>query len=171
MPQSSRMIVTPCARRCQRARSPPPRCWAGAAAARHRALLTSSSVDRNGRSRGKSEVNGVTRIYQYRAAGDQIQIRTGRHAGGDSSIEADGLVVDRDEPLVAARKRDRVRAVVPPVIDVAPGDDPAETHHLQDRGIAMLTDPLPGGGGLQARGTRDGGGPTIRVRRWAQRVL
>src|SRR6266481_372176 len=130
MPQSSRMIVTAWARRCQRARSPPPRCWAGAAAARHSALLASSSVDRNGRSRGKSEVNGVSRIDQYRAAGDQIQIRTGRHAGGDGGIQPDGLVVDRDEALVAARKRDRIRAVVPPVIDVAPGDDAAEAHHL-----------------------------------------
>src|SRR3989442_5204756 len=133
MPQSSRMIVTFWAWRCQRASSP--RCWAGAEAVRQIALLTSSSIDRNGGSRGKSEMNGVTRVYLYRAAGDQIQIGAGRHPGGDRGVEAGGLVIDRDEALVAARKRNRVRTVVPPVVDVAPGDDVAETDHTQDPAI------------------------------------
>src|SRR2546422_4202492 len=135
MPQSSRMIVTCCAWRSQRATSR--RCWAGAEAGRQIALLTSSSIDRNGGSRGKSEVNGVSRVYLYRVAGDQIQIRARPHASGDRRIQAGGPVIDCHEAFVAARKRNRVRTVVPPVVDVAPGDDVAEADHLQDRGIAI----------------------------------
>src|SRR2546422_6725424 len=148
MPQSSRMIVTCCAWRSQRATSR--RCWAGAEAVRQIALLTSSSIDRNGGSRGKSEVNGVTRVYLYRAAGDQIQIGAGCHPGGDGGVDAAGLVIDCHEAFVAARKRNRVRTVVPPVVDVAPGDDVAEADHLQDRWIAVFADPLASRGGLEA---------------------
>src|SRR2546422_5044307 len=148
MPQSSRMIVTCCAWRSQRATSR--RCWAGAEAGRQIALLTSSSIDRNGGSRGKSEVNGVTRVYLYRVAGDQIQIGAGCHRGGDGGVDAGGLVIDCHEAFVAARKRNRVRTVVPPVVDIAPGDDVAEADHLQDRGIAVFADPLAGRGGLEA---------------------
>src|SRR5712664_4738234 len=147
MPQSSRMIVTCCAWRFHRAMSR--RCWAGAEAVRQTALLTSSSIDRNGGSRGKSEMNGVARIYLHGVAGDQIQIGAHRHAGSDRGIQARGVVIDRDEALVAARKRDGIRAVVPPVVDVTPGHDVAEAYHLQDRRIAMLADPLADGGGFQ----------------------
>src|ERR1700716_1065130 len=149
MPQSSRMIVTFGAWPCQRPTSP--RCWAGAAAARQSALLTTSSIDRKGGSRGKNEMNGVARIYLYRAAGDQIQIGAGRHAGGDGGIQAHGLVIDRDEALVPARKRDCVGPVIPPVSDVGARDHVPEAHHVQDRCVAMLAHPLPDGGRFQTR--------------------
>src|SRR5438876_11216483 len=169
MPQSSRTIVTFWAWRCQRARSP--RRWAGAEAARQSALLTSSSIDRNGGSRGKNEVNGVSRVYQHRIAGEQIQVGPGRHPGGDRGVEARGLVVDCHEAFVAARKREGVRAVVPPVVHVGARDDVTEAHHFQNRRIAVLADPLALTGGLEARRTGDGRRPAIRVRGWAQRVL
>src|SRR5690349_14133236 len=116
------------------------------------ALLASSSIDRNGGSRCKDEVDGVTRVYLYRTTGDQIQVTAGRHPGGDGGVQAGGLVVDRDEALGAARERDRIGAVVPPVVDVRPRHDMPKAHHVPDRRIAMLADPLANGGGLEARG-------------------
>src|SRR2546426_12617625 len=102
MPQSSRMIVTCCAWRSQRASSP--RCWAGAEAVRQIALLTSSSIDRNGGPRGESETNRGTRVHLYRAAGDQIQIGAGCHPGGNRGVAAGGLVIGRDGAPAAAAK-------------------------------------------------------------------
>src|SRR4051794_4369205 len=108
-------------------------------------------------------MDGMAGLYLYRGAGDQIQIGPGGHTGRDGGVENRGLVVDRDKALVAARKRDRIRAVIPPVIDVGPGDQMPETHHVLDRRIAVLADPLAGGGGLEARGARDGQRPAARV--------
>src|SRR3989442_13040566 len=105
------MIVTFWAWRCQRASSP--RCWAGAEAVRQIALLTSSSIDRNGGSRGKSEMNGVTRVYLYRAAGDQIQIGAGCHPGGDRGVEAGGPLLIATKPFWPAGNRVEVGTVVP----------------------------------------------------------
>src|ERR1041384_2221384 len=128
------------------------------------ALLASSSIDRNGGSRCKNEGDGVTRVYLYRTTGDQIQVTAGRHPGGDGGVQAGRLVVDRDEPLGTARKGNRIGAVVPPVVDVGARDHVAEAHHLQNRRVAVLTDPLARTGGLEARRAGDGGRPTFPVR-------
>src|SRR5437667_102774 len=116
-------------------------------------------------------MNGMSRVYLYRRADDQIQVCPGRHPRGDGRIETARLVVDRNEALVAARKRDRIRAVVPPVVDIASRDHVPEAHHVLDRGIAVLADPLADGGGFQAGSTADGQRPAAPVRRRAERVL
>src|SRR2546423_87436 len=140
MPQSSRMMVTRCACLSQRSTSLLRR-WACSGKAR-RALLASSSIDRNGGSRSKSQVNRARGVDRYRTTGNQIQIRTCRHPRGNGGIEAGRLVVDGNEAFIAARERDRVGAVVPPVVDIGARDDMPEAHHVQNRGIAVLADPL-----------------------------
>src|SRR5436190_2064749 len=130
MPQSSRMMVTlraVCSHRMTSAC-----CSCACAGSAKSALLASSSIDRNGGSRCEREMDSLPRVYLYRSAGYQVQVRAGRHPRGDRGVEAGRLVIDRDEPLLAARERDRVGAVVPPVIDVAARHDVAEAHHLQD---------------------------------------
>src|SRR6267143_5342556 len=116
-------------------------------------------------------MDGARCIDGDRATRQQVEIGSGRHARRDGRIETGRAVVDRDEPLSAPREGNRVGAVVPPMVYVGARDDMAEAHHLQDRGVVMLADPLACAGGLEARSTCDGGGPTIRVRRWTQRVL
>src|ERR1043166_7116075 len=166
MPQSSRTIGTLrgcCSQRATSAR----RSWACTGSA-NSALLASSSIDRNGGSRRKREVHGVAPIYLYHRAGGEVQGNAPGHAGGGGGVQGDRLVVDRHEALVAARKRDRVGAVVPPVIDVAARHHMPKAHHLEDRRIAVLADPLAGRGGLEAGRTGHRQGPAVCVRRWAE---
>src|SRR5579859_1122223 len=169
MPQSSRMIVTFRASRSQRATSTRRWAWRGKASRR---LLASSSIDRNGRSRGKSEVHRACGIDLNRSAGNEVEIRPGGHAGRDGRVETRGFVVDRDKTFGAARERNRIGAVVPPMIDVGASDPVPEADHLENRRIAVLADPLTGRRrAVDARRARHGEGPAIPVRRRAHRVL
>src|SRR6266516_788040 len=134
------------------------------------ALLASSSIDRKGGPGREGEMNGACSIDHDSVTSQQIAVGSRRHGRRDGYVEARRAVVDRDESFRAARKRDRIRAVVPPVVDVRPRHDMAKAHHVPDRWIAMLAHPVAHGGGLEARGAADGCGPAARIGRRPHRI-
>src|SRR5919204_6351622 len=134
------------------------------------ALLPSRRINRERSLRGEGDVDGAAWIDDDEICAQEVAIGAGGDAGRDGGIERARTAVDRDKALRAARECDRVRAIVPPVIDVGPSDNVAKAHHVADRWITMLAYPLTGRRGLETGCTRDVLRPAIGVR-WGTRRI
>src|SRR5437773_11524432 len=111
-----------------------------------------SSVDCDGRIRVEVNPNGTGGVdYDRRARadratqppGEDVAVAAGRHPRRNRGVHDGALPVDGDEPLVAPRERDRVLAVIPPVVEVGSRDSLAQPHHAHNGGLALPPHPPP----------------------------
>src|SRR3989442_15392147 len=178
----SRNAPPACSIRSSAEMSPPtnigglPVLWGEAGAPRHAmsrtsdALLTCRGINGNRRPGGRGDVDGAAKIDDREIAAQEVTVRSSGLSCSHRGVECARPAVDRDEALVATRKSYRVGAVVPPVVDVGPCYHMTEAHHVEDRKVAVLADPLPDRRRLEARRARDVQRPSIRIGRWAHRI-
>ena len=74
-------------------------------------------------------------------AADNVTVLTGGHTGEQRVVHVEVVVVDGNEALVAARERDLIRSIVPPVLRLLVADSVAESVHVVDLAPTVLANP------------------------------